>query len=102
MGVFGPLNSTWKAEVNKASAEWIPIQKADLLIYYSRACEKAFSENTLRSAFCKMGIFPFHHNVIEADPFAPPLNMTTQPAQPVPATLPDLLKPVTATTTPSS
>ena len=93
IGVFRPLNSTWKAEVNKASAEWIPIQKTNLLVYYSRACKKAFTEETIQSAFYKTGIFPFNHNAIEADAFVPALNTTTQSAQPISARLPDLLQP---------
>ena len=95
VGVFGPLNSTCKAKVNKASAEWIPIRKTNLLVYYSRACEKAFTEETIRSAFHKTGIFPFNPDAIEADALAPALNTTTQSAQPIPARLPDLLEPVT-------
>ncbi|KZP14232.1 CENP-B protein, partial [Athelia psychrophila] len=31
VGVFGPLNSTWKSEVNAASMEWISIRKHNLL-----------------------------------------------------------------------
>jgi hypothetical protein len=77
VGVFGPLNSTWKAKASKASTEWIPIRKTNLLVYYSRAHEKAFTENTIQGAFCKTGIFPFNRNAIEADAFAPALNTTT-------------------------
>ena len=31
VGFFGPLASAWKSEVNKASSEWIPIHKKNLL-----------------------------------------------------------------------
>jgi hypothetical protein len=106
VGVFGPLNSTWKAEVDKASSEWIPIRKNNLLSYYSQACEKAFTGGTIQSVFCKTRIWPFDQDAIEDDALAPALNTTTQSAQPVPTTIPDLLvaiiTPVANTSTSSS
>jgi hypothetical protein len=96
------LNSTWKAEVNQASYEWIPIRKNNLLAYYSRAREKAFTKTTIKGAFRKTGIWPFNRNAIEHDAFAPALNTTTQAAPPVPTTLPDLLIPEPNSTTPSA
>ena len=102
VGVFGPLNSTWKAEVNKASSEWIPIRKDNLLSYYLRAREKAFTGGTIQSAFHKTGIWPFDRDAIEDDAFAPALNTTTQSAQPIPTTIPDLLVAVTTPTVSAS
>ena len=98
VGAFGPLNSTWKSEVNKVSSEWIPIWKTNLLAYYARARTKAFTPETIRSAFRKTGIHPFNREAIEDDAFAPALNTTTQAAQPVPTTVPDLLIPSTTST----
>jgi hypothetical protein len=73
------------------SADYIPIRKGNLLSYYSRAREKAFTERTIQSAFRKTGIWPFNRNAIEEDAFAPALNTTTQAAVPIPPTLPNLL-----------
>jgi hypothetical protein len=91
VGVFGPLSSSWKSLVNEMSADYIPIRKGNLLSYYSRAREKAFTERTIKSAFRKTGIWPFDRNTIEEDAFAPALNTTTHAAVPVPPTLPSLL-----------
>jgi hypothetical protein len=102
VGIFGPLSSTWKAEVNQASYEWIPIRKSNLLAYYSRAREKAFTKTTIQGAFRKTGIWPFNRDAIERDAFAPALNTTTQATPPVPTTLPDLLIPESNPTTPST
>lgn len=101
VGIFGPLNSTWRAEVNRLSQEWQPIRKANLLLHYAKAREKAFTERTICSAFRKTGICPLNRNAIEEDAFAPALNTTTQAAQPIPAALPDLLVPVSEGSTES-
>lgn len=89
VGVFGPLSATWKAEVNVASRENMVIRKHNVISYYSRAREKAFTTTTIRNAFRKTGIWPLNPDVIEEDAFAPALNTTTQAAQPVAATIPD-------------
>ena len=102
MGVFGPLNSTWKAEVNKASCRWIPIQKTNLLAYYAQAHTKAFTSVIIHSAFKKTGIHPFNQEAIEDDAFALALNTTMQATQPVSTTVPDLLVPSTTSTPPDT
>lgn len=93
VGCFGPLASTWKSEVNKASSEWIPIRKNNLLAYYSKARVKALTQSTIRSAFRKTGIWPINRHIIEQDAYAPALNTTTQASQPIAAVIPDLLVP---------
>ena len=103
VGCFGPLASTWKSEVNKASSEWIPIRKNNLLLHYSKARVKALTQSTIRSAFRKTGIWPINRHIIEQDAYAPALNTTTQASQPIAAVIPDLLvpaivAPVTSTT----
>lgn len=91
VGVFGPLNSTWKAEVNEASRNCEPIRKGNLLKHYAKAREKAFTATTIKHAFEKCGIWPYNPNVIEEAAFAPALNTTTQAAQPVATTIPDFV-----------
>lgn len=96
VGAFGPLAATWKSEVNKASSDWVPIRKSNLLDFYSRARKRAFTEDTIRSAFRKTGIYPLNRNAIERSAFAPALNTTTKAAMPVPVSVPDLLEPATS------
>src|SRR4051794_11727606 len=48
MGIFGPLNSTWKAKVNQVSYEWIPIRKNNLLAYYSQDGKKHLRRQLLK------------------------------------------------------
>lgn len=91
VGVFGPLNSTWKAEVNAASRENIEIRKHNLIKYYSRARQKAFTPSTIQSAFRTTGIWPLDPTVIEPAAYAPALNTTTESAQPVPALVPSFV-----------
>ncbi|KAF8236315.1 hypothetical protein L208DRAFT_1252526, partial [Tricholoma matsutake] len=88
VGVFGPLNSCWKAQVNAISRQYIHVTKSNLLRYYHTAREKAFTKRTIKSAFWTTGIHPFNPDIIEDDAFAPALNTTTHAAQPVPAALP--------------
>ncbi|KAF7971789.1 hypothetical protein HWV62_19919 [Athelia sp. TMB] len=101
VGVFGPLNSTWKSEVNSASSDWTAIRKHNLLSFYSRAREKAFTPGTIKSAFRKTGIWPFNRNAIPLSAYSPALNTTTQAAQPVPPQIPVIVD-VVLTPTPSS
>ena len=91
VGLFGPLASSWKKEVNEASRNFLEIRKNNILWHYSRARERALTSGTIESAFQKSGIWPLDRNVIEADAFTPALNTTTQAAQPVPATVPTFL-----------
>jgi hypothetical protein len=91
VGVFGPLNSTWKAQVNTTSQKCVWIRKNNLLLYYHAAQQQAFTKKTIKAAFCKMGIHPFNPSVIKDKAYAPALNSTTTAAQPVPATLTTLL-----------
>lgn len=91
---FAKISSTvnyFISSCNAASAQFIAIQKHNLLSYYSQACEKAFTKSTIKSVFQKTGIWPFNHDAIEDVAFAPALNTTTQAAQPVPATVPDFI-----------
>ena len=72
-----------------ASRDNIPIRKHNVIAYYSRAREKAFTLKTIKNSFRKTGIWPIDPNVIEDDAFAPALNTTTEAAQPVPASIPE-------------
>ncbi|KDQ56839.1 hypothetical protein JAAARDRAFT_131713, partial [Jaapia argillacea MUCL 33604] len=58
IGVFGPLASCWKAEVNEAGHQYIPIRKSNLLHYYHKARVCTFKPLTIKSAFAKTGIWP--------------------------------------------
>ena len=63
---FGPLNSTWKAEINLASQKYLEIRKNNLISHYAKAREKAFMKSTIQNAFCKCGIWPFNPKAIKA------------------------------------
>ncbi|KAF9443063.1 CENP-B protein, partial [Macrolepiota fuliginosa MF-IS2] len=60
VGVFGPLVTTWKAQVNQCTHSGIPITKTNFLRYYAPAHNKAFKSSTIVSAFCKTGIYPLN------------------------------------------
>ncbi|KAF8186191.1 hypothetical protein K438DRAFT_1459990, partial [Mycena galopus ATCC 62051] len=57
-GVFGPLATHWAKEVSKLNAEYIAVDKYNLLKHYSSARDKAFKVNTIKNAFCKTGMWP--------------------------------------------
>lgn len=94
IAVFGPLAASWKAEVNQASHEYIPIHKSNLVEYYARAREHALQPSTILSAFSRTGIWPLNPNIIDPIQFQPSLNTTTEAAQPMPAQIPALLVPI--------
>ena len=94
VGVFGPLSRLWKAQVNKASRTHIPINKTNLLFYYSEARKEAFKPSTIQSAFAKTGIHPFNPDVIDQVAFEPAKNTTAKSSQPLPARLPSFLLPL--------
>lgn len=83
VGVFGPLASAWKKQVNEAYCQFIAIKKHNLLEYYKKAHDKAMSPSTIQSAFAKTGIYPLNPDVIEDSAYEPALNTTTQPAPPI-------------------
>ena len=99
VGVFGPLSTYWKAQVNKASRAYTPITKSNLLLYYHTARENAFRRTTIAAAFRKTGIHPLDPNAIDKAVFEPAKNTTTQAVQALPARLPELLLPILETTT---
>ena len=100
VGLFGPLSSSWKSEVNVVSRGLMEIRKNNILYHYSKARDRAFKEATVLSAFRKCGIKPLNPDAIEPNAFAPALNTTTQAAQPLPTTIPTFIT-VTPTVTPS-
>jgi hypothetical protein len=91
---FGPLASAWKSEVNSASADYVGITKRNLLIFYTKARQRALKKSTIISAFAKTGIWPFNRYILDSSVFEPSKNTTTEPAQPMPAKLPTLLIPI--------
>jgi hypothetical protein len=91
---FGPLASAWKSEVNAASADYMEITKRNLLVFYSKARDRALKKSTIISAFAKTGIWPFNRHALDSSVFEPSKNTTTEPAQPMPAKLPTLLVPI--------
>jgi hypothetical protein len=91
---FGPLASAWKSEVNSASADFVEITKRNLLVFYTKARERALKKSTIISAFAKTGIWPFDRHALNPSVFEPSKNTTTEPAQPMPAKLPTLLVPI--------
>jgi hypothetical protein len=97
--VFGPLLKLWKTQVNKASCANIPINKTNLLFYYSQARKDAFKPSTIQSAFLKTGIFPFNPNIIDQAVFELAKNTTMKSSQPLPAQLPAFLLPLMESST---
>lgn len=102
VGVFGPLASAWKAEVAKASREFTPITKDNFLVHYHNARTKAMKQTTVAAAFAKTGIWPLNQDAIDPALFAPAQNTSTQPSQPIPAQLPSILVPASASKLASS
>ncbi|KIJ58868.1 hypothetical protein HYDPIDRAFT_101866, partial [Hydnomerulius pinastri MD-312] len=107
VGIFRPLSSAWKKQVNEASRQFIGIKKNNLLVYYKNAHDKAMSPNTIKSAFTKAGIYPLNPDAIEESAYEPALNTTMQPVPPVSSLLPSFLTSVptdtsTATSLPST
>ncbi|KAJ3576997.1 hypothetical protein NP233_g9 [Leucocoprinus birnbaumii] len=92
VGVFGPLASCWKAVVNEHSRNGFQIEKSNFLSLYSEAHIRAFTDETIRSAFRKTGIWPFDPSIIEDAAFELALNTTTQAALPTAVTLPPILQ----------
>jgi hypothetical protein len=91
VGIFGPLAAAWKKEVTLAGCKNITISKHNMLFYYDKARTSAFKSSTIRSAFLKTGIHPLNCNIIPAAVYALSINTTMQSAQPLPASLPDIL-----------
>jgi hypothetical protein len=94
VGVFGPLDSAWKAEVVKSSQQYLAITKYNLLEHYDNARKRALKSSTIVSAFAKTGIWPFNRLALDPQLFEPSKNTTTQSSQPLPASLPQLLIPI--------
>lgn len=82
VGVFGPLASCWKAQVNLVSRQYDSITKLNLLEHYSIARSLAMKSTTISSAFRKTGIWPTDTTAIPKDKFEPALNTTTQAVGP--------------------
>jgi hypothetical protein len=88
VGVFGPLASSWKAEVNTAAGKYVTIRKNNLLKHYAAARSRAFKPTTVAAAFRKTGIWPINPNALPDIAYAPALNTTTQSALPIAAVVP--------------
>jgi len=93
VGVFGPLASTWKAQVGsvmKASLQGIT--KNNLLRNYHIARKEAMKVTTIKSTFRKTGIVPFNADILPKEAFAPAKLTTTAAAQIVSMGVPPLLE----------
>ncbi|KAJ3534000.1 hypothetical protein NM688_g7200 [Phlebia brevispora] len=91
VGVFGPLETCWRAVVTQAGRDMVRISKLNLLQYYHEARTQAFKASTIRNAFRKTGIWPWNPDAIDVSLFEPSKNTTTDSAQPLPAALPSIL-----------
>ena len=99
VGVFGPLSTYWKAQVNISSRAYTPITKSNLLAHYHTARENAFRQTTIAAAFRKTGIHPLNPDCVDKALFEPAKNTTTQAAPILPVRLPNLLLPILETPT---
>lgn len=88
VGIFGPLSSSWRAEVLDSSRKMIPISKQNLIRLYHNARERAFKPSTICNAFAKTGIWPLNPDAIDSSLFEPAQNTTTKSAQPMAAEIP--------------
>jgi hypothetical protein len=91
VGVFGPLASSWRKEVNDRSARNDAITFRNFLRVYSVARSRSVHPNSITSAWEKAGLWPVNPNRIEDNAYEPAKLTTSQSAQPIPATLPGLL-----------
>lgn len=94
VGVFGPLSTHYKKEVSAVSRQHVRITKQNVVAIYSRARQKAFSEETIWTAFRKCGIRPFNPNAVPDSVFEPALATISQPAQPIPTAAPKFINAV--------
>lgn len=94
VGVFGPLDSAWKAEVVKSSQQYLAITKYNLLEHYDNARKRALKPSTIVTAFTRTGIWPLNRLALDPQLFEPSKNTTTQSSQPLPARLPQILIPI--------
>ncbi|KIM25136.1 hypothetical protein M408DRAFT_52558, partial [Serendipita vermifera MAFF 305830] len=60
VGVFGPLSSAWKKEVQKSFSIGHSVDRYNLIEVYSRARRDSFKETTIQKAFKTTGIWPFN------------------------------------------
>lgn len=70
------------------------IDKYNLISNYSYACDQAFKNTTIISAFRKCGIWPLDESAVLVELFKPSRNYSTQAAQLIPAQLPLMLVPI--------
>lgn len=89
LACFGPLKTYWGQEKliwqRKSHG---PIGKEHFLVLYSRARHKAFSKETILSAFRATGIVPFDRTVIKDSQLAPALEGSTKGGFPLPLPTP--------------
>jgi hypothetical protein len=95
VAVFGPLASAWRKEVSTMSRRHESIRKDNFISVYDKARARAILEGTIRGGFAKTGIYPRNMSVIPAAVFEPSKITTIASAQPLPATLSALLRPLT-------
>jgi DDE superfamily endonuclease len=92
VGVFNVLGKAWSSEVKAAGDKGYKITKFNVLSFYSKARNKAFTPANICSSFEKCGIWPFNSSVVTEEELAPADNTTIYAAQPLPATLPSFLE----------
>ena len=92
VGVFNILGKAWSSEVKEAGDKGYKITKFNLLSFYSKARNKAFTPSNICSSFEKCGIWPFNSSVVTEEELAPADNTTIYAAQPLPAILPSFLE----------
>jgi hypothetical protein len=60
VGIFGPLKSAYRAQVEQACRAGVGIiGKPHFTYLYDRARKEAFTPRNIRSAWSKSGLFPF-------------------------------------------
>ncbi|CAK5281220.1 unnamed protein product [Mycena citricolor] len=82
VGVFKPLSTFWKKEVEKVTRAYGAINKYNLLAHYHNARTQAFKPTTIMNSFRKTGIWPVNRHAIDADEFETAKHYTNQATLP--------------------
>jgi len=85
IAVFGPLKQMWSEEWNKYERETKKsLTKETFLSVYGTAHTRAVTEDTVHTAFCKTGAWPFNPDAVTKDMMAPSCDTSSQCHLPVP------------------
>ena len=85
--VFSPVGRKWREHCDEILHKGIRITRYNVIPEYLKVREKAVTEELIRMAFSKTGIYPVNRNVFSEEDFAP--SMASSSSAHVPASFPD-------------